>query len=76
MSSEERKLQLIEEVLKVKNDAVLVELEAVIKKAEQLNEQPRSSAHDFSGLWSKEDAELIEKAIADGCEQINPDDWK
>jgi len=23
------------------------------------------------GLWSEDDADLIEKAIADGCEQIN-----
>jgi hypothetical protein len=36
----------------------------------------KKSAHDFLGLTSKTDAILIDKAIADGCEQINPDDWK
>jgi hypothetical protein len=76
MSSDERKLQLIEEVLKVQNESVLIELETVIKKAGQSKDQSRPSARDFSGVWSKEDADLIEKAIAEGCEQINPDDWK
>jgi len=27
-------------------------------------------------LWTKDDADLIEKAIEESCEQINPDDWK
>jgi hypothetical protein len=36
----------------------------------------RLTAHDFVGLWSKEDAEVIEKAIEEGCEQIHPRDWK
>jgi hypothetical protein len=76
MYSEARKMHLIEEVIKVKNEAVLIELESVLKKAASAKGQPRLSAHDFVGLWSKEDAESIEKAIEDGCEQIHPDDWK
>ncbi len=70
MYSEARKMHLIEEVIKVKNEAVLIELESVLKKAGSATGQPRLSAHDFVGLWSKEDAESIEKAIEDGCEQI------
>jgi hypothetical protein len=72
MYSEARKMHLIEEVIKVKNEAVLIELESVLKKAANAKDQPRPSAHDFVGLWSKEDAESIEKAIEDGCEQIHP----
>ena len=55
--------------------AVLIELESVLKKA-AAKDQPQLSAHEFVGLWSKEDAALIEKAIEEGCEQIHPDDWK
>lgn len=76
MYSEARKMHLIEEVIKTKNEAILIELESVLKKASKSNDQPRPSAHDLVGLWSKDDADLIEKAIEEGCEQINPDDWK
>ena len=69
MYSEVRKTHLIEEVIKVKNEAVLIELESVLKKAANAMDQSCLSAHDFVGLWSKEDAESIEKAIGDGCEQ-------
>lgn len=76
MHSETRKLRLMEEVLSIKNDHVLDELESFLEriKPKKINHKP--SAHDFSGIWSKEDAHLIEKAIEEGCEQINPDDWK
>ena len=76
MYSEARKMHLIEDLIKVKNEAVLIEIESVLKRAAQTNEGGRLSAHDFVGIWSKEDAETIEKAIEDGCEQIHPDDWK
>jgi hypothetical protein len=76
MYSEARKMHLIEEVIKTKNEAILIELESVLKKASKIKDKPRPSAHDLVGLWSKDDADLIEKAIEEGCEQINPDDWK
>jgi hypothetical protein len=76
MYSEARKMHLIEDLIKVKNEAVLIEIESVLKRAAQTKESGRLSAHDFVGIWSKEDAETIEKAIEDGCEQIHPDDWK
>ena len=75
MYSKTRKMYLIEEVIKTKNEAVLIELESVLRKS-KTKDQPRPSAHDLVGLWSKDDAALIEKAIEEGCEQINPDDWK
>ncbi len=75
MYSEARKMHLIEEVIKTKNEAVLIELENVLRKS-KTKDRPRPSAHDLVGLWSKDDAGLIEKAIEEGCEQTNPDDWK
>ena len=75
MYSEARKMHLIEEVIKTKNETVLIELESVLRKS-KAKDQPRPSAHDLVGLWSKDDAGLIEKAIEEGCEQTNPDDWK
>jgi 3-dehydroquinate dehydratase len=76
MFTEARKIQLLEEVLKVNNEATLVELETVLNKSKKIKGKKTISAHDFSGLWSKKDAALIEKAIVDGCEQIHEDDWK
>jgi hypothetical protein len=77
MYTEARKINLLEAVLKVNNEAVLVELETVLKKSKSRKEkQPSFSAHDFLGVWSKKDAALIEKAIKESCEQIHEDDWK
>jgi hypothetical protein len=76
MYSEARKMHLIEDLIKVKNEAVLVQIESIVKGAAKNQEAGRPSAHDFVGLWSKQDAEAIEKAIEEGCEQIHPDDWK
>ena len=40
------------------------------------NKAPKkASAHDFLGLLSKKDAKLMDDAIKEGCEKINPDDW-
>ena len=75
MFTESRKIHLIEEVLKVTDDATLYELETVLKNS-TVEIKKKSSAHDFVGLWSKKDAVLIEKAIHEGCEQINENDWK
>jgi hypothetical protein len=76
MYAEARKINLIEAVLKVSNEAILVELEAVIKKNPAKQKKNKVSAHDFLGVWSKKDAALIEKAIQESCEQIHEDDWK
>jgi hypothetical protein len=76
MYAEARKINLIEAVLKVSNEAVLVALETVIKKMPIAQEKKKVSAHDFLGVWSKKDTALIEKAIQESCEQIHQDDWK
>jgi hypothetical protein len=48
-----------------------MEIERILKKA--FGDEPRvsQSAHDFLGLISQNDIELMEKAIAEGCEQIH-----
>jgi hypothetical protein len=76
MYTEARKINLIEAVLKVSNEATLIELETILKKAKPAKEKKSFSAHEFSGIWSKKDAALIEKAIEEACEQIHEDDWK
>ncbi|RAJ31731.1 hypothetical protein [Pedobacter cryoconitis] len=76
MYSEARKLHLIEEVIKIKSDAVLTEIEAVVKKSMTISRLKKTSAHDFLGIISKKDIKLMNAAIEDGCEQINDDDWK
>ena len=75
MFSESRRIHLIEEMLKVKNEDTLIKLEAVLEES-KLMKSEKQSASDFVGLWSKEDAALIEKAIEEGCEQVNADDWQ
>jgi|GEM_PF-715710 len=72
-------------LLQIKNEKAykLIEnLEAlnimkVIQKAHiSKNRKAGLSAHDFSGIISKNDAQLMENAIEEACEQIDPDDWK
>ena len=77
MFNEARKIHLIEEVLKVTNDAILIELEAVIKKSKKKAEkEKKSSIYDFVGILTKKEANEMRKAIEETCETINPDDWK
>lgn len=76
MFTDARKIQLMEELLKITDNDVLVELEAVLKKKRKSGKPKINSAKAFSGIWTKKEATLIEKAIENGCEQINPDDWK
>lgn len=76
MYSETKKLHLIEELIHVNNEEILLEIESIIKKSNSKNIENRISAYDFLGLLTEEDANLIDKAIEQGCEQINYDDWK
>ncbi|NII26989.1 hypothetical protein HB364_18000 [Pseudoflavitalea sp. X16] len=75
MYGEAKKLHLIEEILKIENEAVLEAVEAVISKS-KLHAVGRRSFKDFAGTMSDEDANELEKIIEEGCEQIHPDDWK
>ena len=75
MYGEARKLHLIEEVLKIDNESVLIEVETVITK-NKLHAVDRRSFSSFAGLLSDEEVNNMEKNIKEGCEQIHADDWK
>lgn len=75
MNGEARKLHLIEEILKIENDAVLQEVESVISRS-KLQAVPGKGIEDYVGIWTNEEAEEMKRIIEESCEQINPDDWK
>jgi hypothetical protein len=77
MYIEARKIHLIEEVLKVTNEATLIELETVIEKSKKKTEKEKKpSIYDFVGILTKKEANDMRKVIEETCETINPDDWK
>ena len=63
MFTEVRKIQLLEEMLKVSNDATLIELETILNNSKKKKEKKTMSAYNFSGLWSRKDVALIENAV-------------
>jgi len=75
MYSEARKIHLIEEVLKVKNDTVLLEIEAILNNYNNKTGK-KSSIYDFVGIISKNEAVEINQAITETCEIIDQNDWK
>jgi hypothetical protein len=77
MYSEAKKLHIIEEVLKIKSESTLSALENFLKKSKKNEDIGKTSDfRKFSGIWSKDEAEEIEKIIFESCETIHPDDWK
>lgn len=71
MYAEERKKCLLEAVLKVSDEAVLTELETVVKRKKLKLEKTKLSAHNFLGKWRKKDAALIERAIEESKKLVN-----
>ncbi len=76
MHIETRKLHLIEEMLKVKSEATLSALEKLLKNTKNKTVEKTPSLKDFSGIWSKDEAEEMERLISESCETIHRDDWK
>lgn len=76
MHIETRKLHLIEEMLKVKSEATLSALEKLLHKTNNKAVKEMPSLKDFSGIWSEDEANEMERIIAESCETIHPDDWK
>lgn len=74
MFTEARKLNLIEQVLKVKNENVLLALENVLKSSKPA--ETKRSIHDFVGILSKKEAADMQTAISESCEIIDENDWK
>jgi hypothetical protein len=75
MNGEARKLHLKEEILKIENDTVLKEVEAVINRS-KMEAMPGKSIRNLAGRMTEEEAEEIKRIIEESCEQINPEDWK
>jgi hypothetical protein len=75
MYGEAKKLHLIEEILKIEDEALLAEVETVITK-NKMHAVSGKSFKDFSGIWAAAEADEMTRIIKEGCEQINPDDWK
>jgi hypothetical protein len=75
MHTIERKIHLIEEVLKVKNTSTLDALELALKKSNK-SKGKKSSIYDFVGIITKEESRQIKKAIKETAETINADDWR
>ena len=82
MFNDRRKIQLIEDLLKVDNDT-LKQVEIVIRKAVPKKKKAakklrpaKKSFHDLVGIMSKKDAEEMMHIIEEGCEKIDEDGWK
>jgi len=75
MYSEAKKLHIIEEVLKIESETTLSALDDFLKKSKKIKTPTNESSYkEFSGIWSKAEAEEIERIIAESCETIHPDD--
>lgn len=72
---ETQKLHLIEEILKIDNEALLAEVETVIAKG-KLHAVKRRSFTEFAGMMTDSEVNELEKTISDGCETIDSNDWK
>ena len=75
MYAETRKIQLIEDVLKVDNDSILSKLENVLKNARATKDK-KKTIYDFVGIISNKEAQEIKKAIKETSETIHIYDWK
>ncbi len=75
MYTDAKKLYLIQEVLKVTNEATLMELEAIIARSKDKVEK-KPSIYDFVGILTKEEANEMKKVIEETSETIQADDWK
>lgn len=69
MFTETRKLSLLEQILEVRDEAVLIQFEKIINEANSKKNVAKRSAHDFVGILTKKDASLMTMAIKEGCEQ-------
>jgi hypothetical protein len=73
MYTEAKKLHLIEYLLKESNESVLSKVEEILINAAKM---PKNNIGSFVSTLSIEEVDEMEKIINEGCERINPDDWK
>jgi hypothetical protein len=67
---------LIEGVLKVKNDAILIQIEKILNSYGNGNSEITSGIDDFVGIISKSEAVEMKHAIAETCENIDNNAWR
>lgn len=72
MNLNERKLEIIEEVLHLEDENTISLLENTIKTPKKIEK----SLADFVGILSAKDAKSMRKIIKEDCETIHADDWK
>lgn len=72
-----RKLNVINELLKINSEAVLAKIEQLLKidKASKREKGP-VTIYDFMGFLSDKEAKDMKDAIATACETIDEDVWK
>ena len=63
-----RKIHIIEEVLKLSNEATLAELETVVNCSLK-GKNKKLSIYDFVGVLNKKEAAQMKKAIHETCEK-------
>ncbi|MBC7552379.1 MAG: hypothetical protein H7257_00210 [Taibaiella sp.] len=78
MYTDARKIHLLEKVLKITNEATLLELENVLEKSEKSAPEPKKklSVSDFLGTFTKEEANEMRRIINETSGQIDVNDWK
>ncbi|MEO6870039.1 MAG: hypothetical protein ABIW47_04510 [Ginsengibacter sp.] len=74
MHTIERKIHLIEEVLKAENDNVLDALENALINTKKKKDN-KLNIKDFVGVISKGEAEQLKKIIKETAETIHENDW-
>jgi hypothetical protein len=69
MFSKSRKLHLLKTIATATDVKALVAVENIIKKNSKLNKK-KTTIHDFVGIITHEESQIIRKAIKDTCERI------
>ena len=78
MRTEIRKINLIQEILKVDKETTLIKLETILQGLDKQRNIKTKAAHiyDFVGIITPKEADEITKAINETCETTNNDNWK
>lgn len=76
-TTDTRKLNLIDKVLKVNSEELLTKIEKLLKSNRDIPKDiPVANISDFAGFLSKKEAKEMKEAINMTCETIDPDVWK
>lgn len=59
----------------MEDDNILLQVESLLS-INKPGETPAINFDGFAGILTDEEVETLEKTIENGCETINPDDWK